>query len=147
MQTLVNYRDNHIALRQMIDNLNAILTVEQLKIRPNAKIAYQLLCELGRRVFDHLAEEDQQLYPNLLSHADPKIKSIAWGFISTEKPLRRTFEEYHRRWLKDCNFNFCEEFLEESHDILDMLSYRVDREEQVLFPKLIEIGLFTEQRI
>ncbi|MBB1125074.1 hemerythrin domain-containing protein [Thiospirillum jenense] len=147
MQTLVSYRDNHAALRQIIENLNAILTIEQLSIRPNAKIAYQLLCELGRRVLDHLAEEDQQLYPNLLSHTDPKVKSIAWGFISTEKPLRRTFEEYHHRWLKDCNFNFCEEFLEESREILDMLSYRVDREEQVLFPKLVEIGLFTEQRI
>ena len=44
------------------------------------------------------------------------------------------------------DFNFTDEFLEETREIFDMLSYRIDREEQVLFPKLVEIGLFEEQR-
>ena len=145
MQTLDGYRSSHAELRQMIDDLRSIMTVEQLKIRPNARTAYQLMCELASKVKAHLADEDRQLYPNLLIHEDPKVKSIAWGFISGEKPLRRTFDEYHRKWLKDCDFNFTEEFLEESREIFDMLSYRIDREEQVLFPKLLEIGMFSSQ--
>jgi hemerythrin-like domain-containing protein len=147
MQTLDGYRSSHSELRQMIDDLRSIMTVDQLKIRPNAKTAYQLMCELAQRVKQHLAEEDKQLYPNLLIHEDPKVKSIAWGFISGEKPLRRTFDEYHKKWLKDCDFNFTDEFLEETREIFDMLTYRIDREEQVLFPKLVEIGLFEEPRM
>ncbi len=145
MQTLDGYRSSHAELRQMIDDLRSIMTVEHLKIRPNAKTAYELMCDLGKKVKEHLADEDRQLYPNLLIHEDPRVKSIAWGFISGEKPLRRTFDEYHKKWLKDCDFNFTEEFLEESREIFDMLSYRIDREEQVLFPKLVEIGMFSAQ--
>ena len=144
MQTLNGYRDSHSELRQMIDDLRSIMTPEMLKIRPNARTAYQLMCDLAKKVKHHLSEEDRQLYPNLLIHEDPKVKSIAWGFISGEKPLRRTFDEYHKKWLKDCDFNFTDEFMEETREIFDMLSYRIDREEQVLLPNLLEIGLFGD---
>jgi hypothetical protein len=144
--TLDGYRNSHAELRQMIDDLRSIMTKDQLKIRPNARTAYQLMCELSTKVKEHLADEDRQLYPNLLVHEDPRIKSIAWGFISGEKPLRRTFDEFHKKWLKDCDFNFTDAFLEESHEIFDMLAYRIDREEQVLFPKLEEIGILAHQR-
>ena len=143
---LDGYRNSHAELRQMIDDLRSIMTKEQLKIRPNARTAYQLMCELSDKVKEHLSDEDRQLYPNLLVHEDPRIKSIAWGFISGEKPLRRTFDEFHKKWLKDCDFNFTDAFLEESHEIFDMLAYRIDREEQVLFPKLEEIGILAHQR-
>ncbi len=146
MHTLDGYRSSHTELRQMIDDLRQLMVPEQLKIRPNAKTAYQLLCDLAQKVKLHLSEEDKQLYPNLLIHEDPRVKSIAWGFISGEKPLRRSFDGYYKRWLKNCDFNFSDEFLEESHEIFDMLAYRIDREEQVLFPKLLEIGIFAEQR-
>jgi hemerythrin-like domain-containing protein len=145
MQTLDGYRSSHADLRQMIDDLRSIMTVEQLKVRPNARTAYQLMCELASKVKQHLADEDRQLYPNLLIHEDPKVKSIAWGFISGEKPLRRTFDEYYKKWLKDCDFNFSEDFLEETREIFDMLSFRIEREEQVLLPKLVEIGMFPER--
>ncbi|KAA6186245.1 hemerythrin domain-containing protein [Thiohalocapsa marina] len=146
MNTLEGYRHSHSELRQMIDDLRAIMTANQLKIRPNARIAYQRMCELGQKVKQHLAEEDRRLYPNLLIHEDPKVKSIAWGFISGEKPLRRTFDEYYKRWLKHCDFNFTPEFLQETDELFDMLVCRIEREEQVLLPKLVEIGMFHDAR-
>ena len=144
MQTLSSYRNRHAELLQMIEDLQSILTPEHLKVRPNAKTAYELLCDLGDKVRQHLAEEDKGLYPSLLIHEDPKVKSIAWGFISGEKPLRKTFDDYHKKWLKHCDFNFTEDFLEETREIFDMLQYRIERETQVLFPKLVEIGMFQE---
>ncbi|MBK1644743.1 hypoxanthine phosphoribosyltransferase [Thiocapsa imhoffii] len=144
MSTLEQYRQTHTALRQMIEDLRLLLKPEQLQIRPNAKTAYELLCDLGVTVRNHLAEEDRSLYPSLLIHEDPKVKSIAWGFISGERPLRKTFDDYHKHWLKNCDFNFTEDFLAETHEILEMVDKRIEREEQVLFPKLIEIGLFQD---
>jgi hypothetical protein len=146
MQTLSSYRNRHAELMQMIEDLQSILHPEQLKIRPNAKTAYQLLCDLSDKVKEHLAEEDRGLYPSLLIHEDPKVKSIAWGFISGEKPLRKTFDDYHKKWLKNCDFNFTESFLQETHEVFEMLTNRIEREEQVLFPKLLEIGMFEEAR-
>jgi hypothetical protein len=146
MQTLDSYRGTHSELRQTIEDLRSLLTKEQLRIRPNAKTAYELLCDLGERVRRHLADEDRSLYPSLLIHEDPRVKSIAWGFISGEKPLRKTFDDYHKRWLKNCEFNFSDEFLVETLEIFEMVSQRIDREEQVLLPKLVEIGMFQEAR-
>jgi hemerythrin-like domain-containing protein len=146
MQTMKEYESTHAELRQMIEDLQSIMTPEHLKVRPNAKTAYELLCDLGDKVKKHLAEEDRSIYPSLLIHEDPRVKSIAWGFISGEKPLRKVFDDYYKKWLKDCEFNFTEGFVEETREVFDMLTQRMDREEQVLFPKLVEIGMFQETR-
>ena len=146
MQTMKEYESTHAELRQMIEDLQSIMTPEHLKVRPNAKTAYELLCDLGDKVKKHLADEDRSIYPSLLIHEDPKVKSIAWGFISGEKPLRKVFDDYYKKWLKDCDFNFTEGFVEESREVFDMLIQRMDREQQVLFPKLVEIGMFQESR-
>ena len=146
MQTLDGYRSTHSELRQMIDDLRSLLTMEQLRIRPNARTAHELLCDLGERVRQHLAEEDRGLYPSLLIHDDPKVKSIAWGFISGERPLRKIFDDYHKNWLRNCDFNFSDDFVAETHEVFEMVGQRIEREEQVLFPKLVEIGIFNEAR-
>lgn len=144
MKSLSSYRNRHAELLQMIEDLQSILTPAHLKVRPNAKTAYELLCDLADKVKLHLAEEDKGLYPSLLIHEDPKVKTIAWGFISGEKPLRKTFDDYHKKWLRHCDFNFTDEFIQETREVFDMLQYRIERENQVLFPKLVEIGMFQE---
>ena len=147
MHDLAHYPNRHTDLLQMIEDLQQLLTPEMLRIRPNAKTAYLLLCELGSKVKEHLSEEDRGVYPSLLINDDPRVKSIAWGFISGERPLRQTFDEYHRKWLKNCDFNFTEDFLRESQGVFRMVAERIDRENRVLFPKLVEIGLFQETRV
>ena len=146
MHDLAHYRNRHTDLLQMIEDLQQLLAPEMLRIRPKAKTAYVLLCELGSKVKEHLSEEDRGVYPSLLINDDPRVKSIAWGFISGERPLRQTFDEYHRKWLKNCDFNFTEDFLRESQGVFRMVAERIDRENRVLFPKLVEIGLFQETR-
>ena len=49
--------------------------------------------------------------------------------------MRKTFDDYHRKWLKHTDYKFPEEFLEETREVFDMLVQRIEREEQVLFPK------------
>lgn len=144
MQTLESYRSTHGDLREMIEELRTVMTVDNLKIRPNARTAYQMMCALAEKVKEHLAEEDKGLYPTLLIHEDPSVKAIAWGFISGEKPLRKTFDEYTKKWLKNCDFNFTADFVAETNEMFDMLLARIDREDRILFPKLQEIGVFAQ---
>jgi len=147
MSTLDSYRGRHDELLNMISDLRAILDKEHLKIRPNAKTAHQLLCDLAGKVKEHLSEEDKGLYPPLLIHEDPKVKSIAWGFINGEKPLRKAFDGYHRKWLKNCDFNFTDAFIQESHDIFEMIMKRIEQEQTILFPKLEKMGMFSTARV
>jgi hypothetical protein len=113
-------------------------------VKPNAETAYRLLCGLADKLKSLLAEEDKGLYPSLLTHQDPKVKSLAWGFISGERPVRRLFNAYHRRWLQECDFRFDAEFLDETREIIRLILERMDREERFLFPKLQEIGSYQD---
>ena len=146
MQTLGEYRGTHSDLRRMIDDPRELLTMEQLSIRPNARTAYELLCDLGERVDRHLAQEDHDLYPSLLMHEDPRVNSMAWGFIIGEMPMRKIFADYRARWLQDCDFNFTDQFLLDTDKVFTLVAHRLDGEEQVLFPKMVEIGMFREAR-
>lgn len=146
MQTLDGYRTIHPDLRQMVDDLRALLTEEHLRLAANARTAYEQLCDLGEQVARHLTEEDHNVFPGLLMHEDPKVKSIAWGFISGEGFMRKTFEDYYRRWLKNCDFNFGGEFLAQTAEMFDLVAQRLEREERVLLPKMAEIGMLREAR-
>ncbi|AUB80708.1 hemerythrin domain-containing protein [Candidatus Thiodictyon syntrophicum] len=147
MRTLDGYRSTHSDLRQIIGDLRSILADQQPSLRSNARTAYDLLCDLGERVSRHLDLEDHDLYPTLLIHEDPKVKSMAWGFIIGERPMRQTLEDYHQRWLKHCDFNFTDEFLAETQAVVASVAQRLDREELVLLPKMVEIGLLREARL
>ena len=146
MYTLEGYRSTYTELRRTIEELRALLAEEQWRSRPNTRRAYEALCDLGDRVRRHLADEDRGLYPTLLIHDDPAVNSIAWGLLSDEKPLRQSFEEYYERWLKYGDRDFDEDFLAETREVFDLVAQRIEREERVLIPKLIEIGLFGRER-
>jgi hypothetical protein len=143
MSKLNEFRQRQDELLGMISDLRAMLKPEQLKIGPNAKTAHEHLCLLGEKLKDHLAAEDKGLYPPLLTHEDPKLKSLAWGFISGEKPLRKQFEKYHQKWLKDCDFEFSGAFMEETLSVFEAIDTRIKREQEVLLPKLEESGVFA----
>ena len=147
MKSLDVYQDQQTEILSMISDLKQMMNRDNLSIRPNAKTAHQMLCDLSDAVKSHLADEDKGLYPSLLIHEDPQIKKLAWGFISGEKPLRHSFDDYFKRWLKDCDFKFTDEFLADTSEIFEMIEERVEREQQVLFPRLVEIGMFEQAKI
>jgi hypothetical protein len=147
MHTLDGFRSRHAELKHIIGALEPLLDERELGVKPNAKTAYRLLCELADKLRAMLAEEDKGLYPSLLIHEDPKVKSIAWGFISGEQPVRKLFNAYHHRWLRNCDFRFDEAFLHETREIFALILDRIEREERLLFPKLEEIRAYREEMV
>ncbi len=132
------YQEQHAEILGMVEELRPLLNKQSLELRPVAKAARQLLCEISAKLKAHLAEEDKELYPSLLTHADQKVRSTAWGFINGEHGLRQWTAEYNKKWLKDCNFELTDDFLQETNQLLDALAARVDREERFLFARLQE---------
>ncbi|MCU0971406.1 MAG: hemerythrin domain-containing protein [Gammaproteobacteria bacterium] len=127
MTTVAHLRESHAELTEMIQDLEAGLTRENLSIRANAKAMHKLLCDLAEKVRAHLGEEDKEMYPH-------------------QSELRKEFEAYYKKWLKDCDFNFTDAFLTETRGIITALVARIEREEKVLFPKLEEMGMFVEEK-
>ena len=143
MKRLEAFKERQNELLGMISELRVMLKPEQLVVMPNAKAAHEHICTLGKKLKEHLAEEDKGLYPPLLTHDDPKLKSLAWGFISGEKPLRKQFDGYYQKWLKNCDFKFDEDFITETMEVFEAIEIRIEREQSVLLPKLEESGVFT----
>lgn len=142
MSTIDSMKGSHGEMQVMIKDLRAMMTKDQLKIRPNAMTTHKLLCELADKMKSHMSSQDQEVYPGLLIHEDPKLKSMAWGFLNGQKPMRKQFDDYYNKWLKNCDFNFTDDFMAETFEIFDMVEERINREQTVLLPTLEISGLF-----
>ena len=135
MQPVSYFRDQHVEILKMVEELRPLLNKEQLQVRVVAKTAQTLLGDLADRIKGHLAEEDKDLYPILLTHSDLDVRSTAWKFISGEHALRQAFADYGKKWLKEGDFECSDELLTETNELLETLTVRIDREEQFLYPK------------
>ena len=143
MSTIDSMKGSHGEMQDMINDLRAMMTEEQLKIRPNAMTTHRLLCELADRMKQHMTSQDQEIYPGLLIHEDPKLKSMAWGFLNGQKPMRKQYDDYYNKWLKDCDFNFSKDFVSETFEIFDMIEERIEREQSILIPTLEASGALS----
>ena len=143
VSAIENLKGSHADMLDMISDLRAMMTREQLSIRPNAMTTHKLICDLSDKMKDHMMEQDRSIYPDLLTHQDPKLKSMAWGFLNGQKPMRKQFEQYHAKWLKNCDFNFSDEFITETLEIFDMIEDRINREESILIPTLENTGVLA----
>lgn len=146
MHDLAHFRKSQKELLRLIKDLQSLMTDNMVEMSRNGMTAFQLMCELGIRIQEHLGEADRFVYPYLLLHEDPRVQSIAWGFINGENPLRHSYVDYYMKWLKnfDCAFN--QDFIRDSQEILELVVERVERENRELFPWLEELGLFPKRR-
>ena len=131
--------DLHRRRREIVETASAIeklMTPEQLSVNAIAKVAHILLCDLCEMVTDHLADVHKGLYPELLTHSDVSVKNMAWGLINNDKLLKPEFSQYKQKWLKDCEFQFTDAFIEDTHAVLKSLQQRMDLEENTVIPKL-----------
>jgi hemerythrin-like domain-containing protein len=141
--TIDNLKSSHAEMLNVISDLRAMMTMEQLSIRPNAMTAHTLICNLADMVKQHMSEQDKSVYPDLLIHQDPKLKSMAWGFLNGQKPMRKQFDAYHSKWLKNCDFKFSDDFIADSFEVFDMVEDRIKREESILIPTLESKGVLA----
>jgi hemerythrin-like domain-containing protein len=136
MQPISFYREQHKEILGMVEDLRLVLNKQELQIRPVAKTAHKLLCDMAAKVKDHLTKEDKELYPPLLTDSEVTVRAIAWGLVSGEHSLRQWFEEYNKKWLTKRDLEFDDGFLQETNNLLDALAKRIEREERLLFAKL-----------
>lgn len=137
MTTIDDLHKRRKEIIEMASVVEGLMTPEQLSIHPIAKVAHILLCDLCEMLSEHLADEHKGLYPSLLTHQDTAVKNMAWGLINNDKLLKPEFSRYKRKWLRDCEFQFTEEFIEDTRGILKTLRQRMELEENTVIPRLV----------
>ena len=138
MTTLNEMHKRRHEIREMAVVIKNLMTPEQLAIGPIAKVTHILLCDLCELMNQHMADEHKGVYPALLSHSEQYINNMAWGLINNDKLLKPEFSAYKKRWLKDCEFQFSDEFVQDTNDILDSLNQRLDLEKNTILPRMQE---------
>ncbi len=136
MTTIADLQKRRKEIIEMASVIEGLMTPEQLAIHPIAKVAHILLCDLCEMLTEHLADEHKGFYPSLLTHEDPAVKNLAWGLINNDKLLKPEFSRFKKKWLRDCEFQFTEEFIRDTQDILKSLRQRMELEENTVMPKL-----------
>ena len=144
MRTLEDFRERHEELRTSTLELKTMLQPIPLRIKPNALTAYQELCKLVEKANKHFIIVMRGVYPPLLIHEDVQLKKLAWDFIRGEKPLRARLDTYQKRWLKDFDLNFTDEFLATTFALFEDLETRIELEQTIFLPRLQEKGAFAQ---
>ena len=134
MQTFPIFKQKHEDLLRELTRLSSLINEEQLADKATASLAHQKLCQIMVSVKTHLIEEDNFIYPPLLTHADPKLKTIAWNFIGNRKFLTKAVDEFLPK-LQQCQYEFDPPMVKDTRVILDLLCKRFENERDVLFPE------------
>lgn len=137
-------RRQHDAALAMADRL-----IELVDNYDPASVAIPILMQLNRllgilRV--HLAYEDVELYPQLMSSPEPNVARTAQAFVNEMGGLASDLECFVRHW--SCSASIAsniEEFREGAHELMLALVVRIERENRYLYP-LVEATMEEPQR-
>lgn len=126
MQTSI-YRRQHEELERLAGGLAAILeTGSATELRTT-------LARLAGVLKVHLAMEDKNMYPRLLEHEDPEVRSMAAEYQRTMGDLAPAFNGYYDRWSETAIERDRRGFAEATKGIAAALGARIALENDHLY--------------
>lgn len=134
LQTTAILRKQHEKLAGRILEVQDLLTPEELALSKKAIHERNLLSEFIGVLDWHFGMEDEFFYPELLKHENAELREMTKRYIDEIGGLKKRFEEYNKKWEEiDSIKDDPNGFVEETRDIFDALSERIQRENNELF--------------
>jgi len=130
-----NLRMQHKELLEIVEDMSSCLTPDQLL--KEAAHVHSLLLTMSETLKFHLTREDTALYPALFRHPDKKISALAKKYLEEMGGISDAFGKYLAKWphARSVQEN-PKDFINESREIFDALSRRIDKEDNELYPLL-----------
>lgn len=122
------FRTQHAEFHALIAELEGALTTGKTpeSIRP-------LFQSLFAKLTVHLAIEDSTMYPWMLSHADPRVRTTAQRYKDEMGGLKDTLEVWRSHWLGAAASDPAA-FRAEAQRTVAALKQRITREDGELYP-------------
>jgi hypothetical protein len=126
------YEQNHI----IAERIKIINYLVKDRLICDSEVTRDLFFDLTSRVKNHMDVEERELYKDLLTHSDQKVKQTAENFLSGAVEIRRVFKQYLKRWSHNNQLRIKnhEQFVQETHDILNMIEDRIINETEKFYP-------------
>ena len=131
-------RQQHQAAMELAGSL-----IDQIERYSEGDDAFRLSLTLARLVAVlrlHLAHEDDRLYPLLHQSDDADARRMALEFSAEMGGLAQSLEDYLSRWGTSAAIAAAfDRFRDETMRVLHLLSVRVRREEDELYPRAEQV--------
>lgn len=103
---------------------------------PDPLAFLQFRREFGRVLTRHLKREEWAVYPQLTTHADPRVRALADTLCAESQRFSFAFAAYAGRWTAPKIAADWPVFREETLEMIGGLLDRIDAEDNRLYPLL-----------
>lgn len=133
MYALTELRNQHESAMRIADSL--IDLIDGYQYEADALLIALQFNKLIGLLRVHLAQEDVQLYPELVASSDPKIAKLALAYVSEMGGLAHQLEVFARRWSSSTVIatDFVD-FAQATRELVSQLAFRIERENRHLYP-------------
>ena len=127
----------HKKINNIINDLEEIISNEDLKTKDAAKSIRKKLSMLSGTLKIHMQREDKFLYPELLESDKESTKKLTKEFIDEMGDLANEFKDFNENYKRYSIISENpEKFSDELEDYLLILKNRISREENEIYSLL-----------
>lgn len=132
---LDSLRSDHIEILSIIAEIQHFLEPEIIK--QNATAVQNLVARLTQKTLSHLLLEDRFFCQEMLISTHDETRNLAQQHIANMGNMATQLKDYIQTWQNEDNIRLLpERFCAESKMLLESLQQRINREEQILYPKV-----------
>ena len=131
---LDNLRSDHMEILSIIAEIQRFLEPETVKQK--AAAVQSLVARLTQKTLSHLLLEDKFFCQEMLISTHDETRNLAQQHIAHMGSMATQLKDYIQTWQCEDDMRLLpERFCAESKTLLNFLQQRINREEQVLYPK------------
>ena len=106
-------------------------------------VTCDLFFDFTDQVKNHLDVEDKEIYQDLLTHKESRVKNTASRFLSGSAEIKRVFKQYLKHWChnKTLRIKDHQRFVRETNEMFELVLNRIQDEVEHLYPTVKEIEL------
>jgi len=129
----------HKRIYSLIDEIRAIVN------QKNSDMIVVKIRQLASILEIHLRNEDRSLYPDLIKHGNKQVRTLVHRFYSEMGNLSNEYTEFKLKYNKGSKIEADHKlFDEEFNTIITRLLFRLEKEDQELYPLAETIGYQTK---
>lgn len=107
-----------------------------LKTQDDASRARELMTALNAALIEHLAIEDDELYPELMKADDASVRQLAEHYVDDMGAISGAWAHYFGEWSQARILSDRSRFAVATKWLIGALAHRVEREDDTLYPAM-----------
>ena len=140
---MITYNELHEQNHKITELTNVLEHLLGDRTLCSSEITCDLFFQYVEQVKGHLEVIDSNLYSQLLTHNEQRIRNTADRFMGGSKEIKRIFAAYVKKWCqmkeKELVIKEYDRFMEETNEMFEMVLSRIQAETEHLYPLVREV--------